>query len=286
MSSFLYSNLSIRLFSSIVLIPIIFGLVWVGDWVFNVAVVVFLFVSLKEWYNLSASNLSGRGKFFLYGIPLFLILVAMLKGLLFSVILSFCAIPLIWYYVFKQHQKVKPVWKARPYWVSFGFVYIFSSMFSLIHLRSNEEQGLVYIVYLLAVVWGTDIGAYVFGRLIGGAKLLPKISPKKTWAGLIGGMITAGIFGGLVEYWKLFGGFCFKGFGSGCLVFTFYDAACLGMILAIFAQVGDFAESYVKRRVDVKDSGKIIPGHGGLLDRIDGLLPVSILLNLIILLME
>jgi phosphatidate cytidylyltransferase len=111
-------------------------------------------------------------------------------------------------------------------------------------------------VWLLLVVWTTDIGAYFAGRSIGGPKLAPRISPGKTWAGLVGGMAAAGLVGGLLTALA----------GAG-----FWLAAGLGALLAAVAQAGDLFESRLKRHAGVKDSGHLIPGHGGLLDRIDGL---------------
>jgi phosphatidate cytidylyltransferase len=121
--------------------------------------------------------------------------------------------------------------------------------------------GFALALWTLAIVWATDIGAYFAGRAIGGPKLAPVISPNKTWAGLFGGMVLAGVAGGAITF-----------FGH-LPVLTYW----LAPLLAIAAQLGDLAESGMKRRAGVKDSGHILPGHGGLLDRIDGMLPVAIL---------
>ncbi len=252
------SNLVKRLLSAALLIPPVLGLIWMGGWLFNGMVACLLCIALYEWYGLTSPNLAGRGKFWAYGIPVILLCVAILKGLIYAVALSVLAAPLLWFYVDKQHQNIKPVWNGRALWAALGGVYLVAGFFSLIYLRSIESQGLVFIAYLIAVVWGTDTGAYVAGRTIGGAKILPKISPKKTWAGLIGGMVTAGVLGYVI----------IDGFAPELPAVW---AGLLGMVLAVLAQVGDFVESYAKRRADVKDSGALIPGHGGLLDRVDGL---------------
>ena len=115
-------------------------------------------------------------------------------------------------------------------------------------------------IWILLVVWASDIGAYAAGRLIGGPKLAPRISPNKTWAGLIGGVLAAAVT-------------------SASFVATLDGAdpgpaSLLGGALAIVAQAGDLVESWVKRRFGVKDTGTLIPGHGGLLDRVDALLAV------------
>jgi phosphatidate cytidylyltransferase len=143
--------------------------------------------------------------------------------------------------------------------VALGVGYIGTAAIALLFLR-EQPLGFLLTLWTLVIVWATDIGAYFAGRRIGGAKLAPAISPNKTWAGLIGGMIAAGIVGALIAY-------------AAHLPMM---ARWLGAPLAVVAQLGDLAESAMKRRAGVKDSGKILPGHGGLLDRIDGMLPVAI----------
>lgn len=142
-------------------------------------------------------------------------------------------------------------------WLPLGIVYIGFACLALLWLRSVPADGRDLVFWLLAVVWATDTGAYFAGRAIGGPRLAPRISPNKTWAGLIGGALAAGLVGvaaaGLL------------GRGATLLVIG-------GMVLAVVAQGGDLLESWCKRRFGVKDSSHIIPGHGGILDRVDGLL--------------
>lgn len=141
-------------------------------------------------------------------------------------------------------------------WLPLGIVYIGFACLAILWLRALP-QGRWLVLWLLAVVWATDTGAFFFGRAIGGPRLAPRISPNKTWAGLVGGTLTAALVGVL----------------AACLVGR--DAMPLvvgGMVLAIVAQGGDLLESWCKRRFGVKDSSHIIPGHGGILDRVDGLL--------------
>jgi phosphatidate cytidylyltransferase len=131
--------------------------------------------------------------------------------------------------------------------------------------------GVLLVVSLIGVVIATDVGAYFTGRTFGGPKIAPKISPSKTWSGLIGGMLTAGIWALLVAYlWLAIEGPPSSSFSRSNFLF----AAIAGALLAIVAQAGDFLESWLKRRAGVKDSSRLIPGHGGVFDRIDGLLPV------------
>lgn len=148
---------------------------------------------------------------------------------------------------------------SRPAgWPALGVLYLGGCMALLVWLRGDPETGRTAVLLLLAVVWATDTGAYVAGRTIGGPKLAPVISPNKTWAGLAGGVVCAAV-AGLIGEWVIdrqIGG----------------HLALLGGFLALIAQAGDLFESWVKRRFKVKDSGTIIPGHGGLLDRVDGLM--------------
>lgn len=138
--------------------------------------------------------------------------------------------------------------------LALGLIYVGLPVFALVWLRAQGEPGLLYAFWALGLVWATDIGAYFAGRAIGGPKIAPAISPNKTWAGLIGGMVSA--------------------LGFGLLLNTQlglpFALALASPLLAIAAQAGDFLESWLKRRAGVKDSGKILPGHGGALDRLDG----------------
>ncbi len=149
----------------------------------------------------------------------------------------------------------------RWLWLAAGAVYIAVPCIAIIWLRSDAAVGRQAIFWLFAVVWATDIGAYFAGRGIGGPKLAPRISPGKTWAGLLGGMVCAALVG-----------------AATALLLDLSRAAPLIVIsalLALVAQAGDLLESMVKRRFGVKDSGHLIPGHGGVLDRLDGLLTAA-----------
>jgi phosphatidate cytidylyltransferase len=145
--------------------------------------------------------------------------------------------------------------KAR---LGFGVAYVAFPAIALLFLR-EQPNGLLLALWTLATVWVTDIGAYFAGRSIGGPKLAPTVSPNKTWAGLIGGVISALILGLLL--WRFAG--------------LRLQLAFASPILAVIAQIGDLYESWLKRQAGVKDSGTILPGHGGVLDRLDGLAPVA-----------
>ena len=130
----------------------------------------------------------------------------------------------------------------------------------LMWLRHRPEVGLVDAVFLFLVIWGTDIGAYLAGRLIGGPKLAPRISPGKTWSGAIGGLLAGGLLGVGVALAS-----------KGSPVYAFGA----GLLVSLCAQLGDLMESAIKRKLGVKDSGQTIPGHGGLFDRLDGFLTAA-----------
>ena len=146
-------------------------------------------------------------------------------------------------------------------WYLSGFVYALVPALALLWIRERDTHGLALLVWVFIVTWSTDIGAYFAGRSFGKRKLAPAISPNKTVEGLYGGMIAATLFGGA---WAIS-----TGLGSALLG--------LAPLLAIIAQGGDLFESGMKRKAGVKDSGTWLPGHGGALDRLDGLVPVAAL---------
>ncbi|CAA7617341.1 Phosphatidate cytidylyltransferase [Candidatus Terasakiella magnetica] len=154
-------------------------------------------------------------------------------------------------------------------WAGAGAIYAGLPSVTMVWLREMPENGGALIGWLLMVVWATDIGAYAFGRLIGGPLLLPVVSPKKTWAGLLGGMLCAGLVGAITAN--------LLGQGNGIVL------ALVSAVTAVVAQIGDLFESWVKRRWGVKDSSTIIPGHGGVLDRVDGLLSASLVVAALVL---
>lgn len=155
--------------------------------------------------------------------------------------------------------------RLRPRWVAAGVIYISVPVVALVWLRA-DPGGARLILWLMATVWATDIGAFFAGRLIGGPKLAPRISPKKTWAGLLGAMASAGAVGALADL-------AVPGAPGAAAL------AAAGALLAVVAQAGDLGESWVKRRFGAKDSSGLIPGHGGLLDRVDGLLAAAVALG-------
>ena len=182
---------------------------------------------------------------------------------------------------------------SKAGWTLVGLIYAPVAAYILMDSRSGIE-GFFQILLLVTSVIGVDVGAYFAGRTIGGPKIAPSISPSKTWAGLFGGAVGASIaLGALAAAWRV-GGLCEAYYGIGkassdgtsfgfdgpCsvglapLISHIAQSLLAGTLVAIIAQAGDFFESWMKRRAGVKDSSNLIPGHGGLFDRVDGLLAV------------
>jgi phosphatidate cytidylyltransferase len=146
-------------------------------------------------------------------------------------------------------------------WIAGGILYSSSLVFSVGVLRADREWGYWAILYLFAIVWATDILGFFVGRVVGGPKLAPRLSPNKTWSGALGGAVGAVLAGAAVT-----------GYAG---VANLPAAVGLGLVLSAVSQAGDLFESAVKRRFGAKDAGHVIPGHGGFMDRLDGFLAAA-----------
>lgn len=251
------SDLKIRALSALVLAPIVLGAVWLGDLPFLLMIAVAIILMACEWARLTCapnwyiegcilavSGLAAAQLIVQSGetsgvLQISLVCVTILAGM-----------SLIGFMGWVRGEQLR--------WRLLGVPYISLGPASLVWLREQENVGLTLILWLLLVIWAMDIGAYFAGRAIGGPKLAPRVSPNKTWAGLIGGMTSAAIVGGAVA--------SVSGFRPVLLL------AVVSALLGAWSQAGDIAESYVKRHFGVKDMSNLIPGHGGILDRLDGLL--------------
>ena len=182
------------------------------------------------------------------------LLTAVAGGTLFALFVAAIATAM-----FYEWTRIARGWGAA--WYVGGFVYALVPALALLWIRERDAHGLDLLVWAFIVTWSTDIGAYFAGRRFGRRKLAPAISPGKTVEGLYGGVAAATLFGGA---WALA-----TGLGIALLA--------LAPVLAIAAQAGDLFESSMKRRAGIKDSGTWLPGHGGVLDRLDGLVPVAVL---------
>jgi phosphatidate cytidylyltransferase len=257
---------ALRLVSALAMMPIALVLVILGDWPFACLIGLAVVLMAIEWRQLTSARFGGVGSDLaaasVAGLGLAVVLLAAsgrpAEALLVLVVGALAA------------GLIAALVGASAVWIGLGAAYLALPALALVWLRDLPQFGLQLVVWLLAVVWATDILAYVVGRKVGGPRLAPSISPGKTWSGLCGGVVAATLAGALTA-WAL---------GSERLL----QAAWLGGALAVVSQIGDLIESVLKRRAGVKDSGTLIPGHGGVLDRLDGLIlaaPVLAVLKLI-----
>ena len=182
------------------------------------------------------------------------LMLAFMGGNLFAIFVAAAATAM-----FYEWTRIVRGWGIG--WYLAGFVYALLPALALLWIRERADHGFFLLLWVFIVTWSTDIGAYFVGRSFGRKKLAPSISPGKTVAGLYGGIAVAGLIGAA---WVMA-----TGLGPALLL--------LAPVLALAAQGGDLFESWMKRRADVKDSGNLLPGHGGVLDRLDGLVPVAVL---------
>jgi phosphatidate cytidylyltransferase len=260
-------GLTLRVLSALAMMPVALGLVVLGGWPFACLVGLAAVLMAVEWRQLTLARFGGLGGGLAGASVACLGLAVVLlagSGLPFEALLALLGGALIAGLI---------AWRlgAPPLWIGLGAAYLALPALALIWLRGLPQFGLQIVVWLLAVVWTTDILAYLVGRNVGGPRLAPSISPGKTWSGLCGGVLAAALAGG-VTAWAI---------GSERVA----QAAGLGGLVAIVSQIGDLIESTLKRRAGVKDSGTLIPGHGGVLDRLDGLIlaaPVLALLALML----
>jgi phosphatidate cytidylyltransferase len=245
------SNLQTRVLSAAVLIAIVLPVTWYGGLPFRVFCAVIGAAMLYEWLRMTADVARDHK----------LILAAMLGAVL---LLLIAAAPAHFVLAALAAAIVGAVALGRVRGAggeaAIGLGYAGFSAVSLALLRDDDRQGLLAILFLFAVVWATDICAYFVGRAVGGPKLAPAISPGKTWSGAIGGT-AGGIAAGMALAW-------YAGFAG-------FATALVCLILSAVGQVGDLFESSIKRRHGAKDSSNLIPGHGGVMDRVDALVAAA-----------
>ncbi len=251
-------ELKLRIISAIVLAVIVLTITWIGGQTFVLLWAVAAFFILKEFTSICGKSISLSHKMVSFA-ALFLIIAAWLIGdrqTAFVLFVSGFAVLAIWQFIF-----------SRSIWAACGLAYATLPFFAMSDLRSDNYNGLIVILLVYACVWGADVFAYFSGRTIGGPKLAPRISPNKTWSGFIGSLFGALLLSYLVNI--------VAGFET---VFVFF---IIILLAAVVSQLGDLMESSIKRKFDVKDSGTIIPGHGGVLDRTDGLIVAAVFLWLV-----
>jgi phosphatidate cytidylyltransferase len=257
-----WGDLSRRVASALVLLPVALVCIWAGGYAFLLFVTIGCTVLASEWVTMCGYS-SPDPVYFWF--PAVLAFVAVLSGLDIpwaglAIVLLGSAAAALWG---GQPRSPRDGTLAHPKLeLAFGVPYIGLAAAALPWLRADPVAGLANTLFVLVVIWASDIGAYVIGRIVGGPKLARSISPGKTWSGAAGGLASAAI-GGLVV--------------AACLPSGISPSHATGpaIFLGIISQAGDLLESALKRHFGVKDSGRIIPGHGGLLDRLDALLAVA-----------
>ncbi|OYY72204.1 MAG: phosphatidate cytidylyltransferase [Sphingomonas sp. 28-63-12] len=232
-------------------------MLWLGGIAFWLTTVLLGLGVIVEWANLAkADAATKRLMLFTLSVPLAIMCPLAAGPNFFALGLIFAAA------IFTLATTRRPDLAA-------GMLYTGLPVLALLLIR-KQPDGLMMTIWAMALVWVCDVGAFFVGRAIGGVRLAPMISPNKTWAGFVGGMVAAAAFGAVMHIgwglpWRL----------------TLATPA-----LAIVAQAGDLYESWLKRRAGVKDSGTLLPGHGGLMDRVDGLIPVAPIAAFLVMLPE
>ncbi|CAA7616024.1 phosphatidate cytidylyltransferase [Magnetospirillum sp. UT-4] len=246
-----------RVLSALVMAPPALAAIWLGGYAFAALAAVAVVVMVWEWHRMA---LGGMGATWWIGA------LAGAGAALAAVDFPAAALALIAAATVAAAATAPGSGERRHLWAAMGVLYAGLPSLALVWLRGDSDLGRITVIWLFLLVWATDIGAYAAGRTIGGPLLMPRVSPKKTWAGLLGGVASAALVG--------------LAMGAAVGHAGLAGLAVASGVLAVVAQAGDLFESWVKRHFGVKDSSNIIPGHGGLLDRVDGLLAAAALVAL------
>jgi phosphatidate cytidylyltransferase len=246
------SDLPLRLASALVLAPVAVGAAYFGGWFFVVFCLIAAIAVLWEWDTIVTPS----------SVPP--VLAVGVAPLLFAAVLAGMGrtiTPALLIAIGACGAAVFAPVKRRE-WTAAGVVYAGALLLAPIFLRRDPDFGLLAIIYLFAIVWTTDSAAYFIGRAIGGPKLWPRVSPKKTWSGAVGGTLAATALGAAVVV--------------SSTPISLAPLILIGIVLSIVSQAGDLFESALKRRFGVKDASNLIPGHGGVMDRLDGFLTAAV----------
>ena len=254
----LSDNLFKRVVSALSLLPVVLGLIYLGGWYFFGLLAVGAVLMLREWYALT--HVETPATFTPYVVSILLAgFVTAMPQAFSAIVITIVVLGLAGIILSQSPRKIADSagGSAGIMNAAVGGAYVTIAIVSMAWLRAQDEHGLL-VIWLFFAVWAMDVGGYFAGKGIGGPKLAPVISPKKTWAGLFGGMVLAALVSLAIS-----------------LLFDLGDPLLMpfaAAIVAVIAQMGDLYESAVKRALDQKDSGNLIPGHGGVLDRVDGLI--------------
>ena len=247
-------ELKLRIFSALILAPIVLAAIFVGRPYLEIVMILAGLAMAWEWDRMCGDQKFGPGGMVACAALIGVGLAVWLDRYDFALIVIGAA-------TLAGYAVARLTGIDRPGWASASAIVIGVPCVAAIWLRSDPEFGLGMTIWLVGVIWATDFGGYVFGRAIGGAKLVPRISPGKTWSGLGGAVAMAAVWGLAWAYWSSMP--------------QPWMICMLGGVMAVVAQCGDLGVSSVKRRFGVKDASNLIPGHGGVLDRFDGLLSTA-----------
>ena len=252
-------NLLMRVIAGVVLAPVAIAIAYVGGWLWTTLVTLAAIGLYIEWLTIVGAVRETRvvaSGVIALAIAGFCFALGRIDAALPALVLGLAGVALL-----------SP---DRRGWTPGGFGYAAVAQIASVLVRLDAEMGFVALVFVLLIVWVTDIGGYVAGRGIGGPKLWPRVSPKKTWAGAFGGFLASLI---VAAGFAVFG----SNKADPALTLKMGPLLLLAAVLSIASQLGDLFESAVKRRFGVKDSSHIIPGHGGLMDRLDGFVAAVVL---------
>ncbi|QFU16412.1 phosphatidate cytidylyltransferase [Microvirga thermotolerans] len=261
------SELAKRVASAVVLIPLALAVAWEGGWAFALFWLAAGIAMMVEWTNMTRVE-PRRPVQAALGLGLAALTFALLNGLSLAAGTAVLVATAVLGAALARGGQGK-------LWAVGGFAY--GAVIVLVPpiVREHPYLGLVGLLWMFAVVWATDIAAYFTGRRLGGPKLWPRVSPKKTWSGFAGGLV-AGTLGGFLVVWVS------QRFGW-IQPFSLRNTVLLSIVASVASQLGDLGESALKRHCDVKDSSHLIPGHGGVMDRLDGFWAVSLILGAVLL---
>lgn len=247
-------ELGLRIAAAAVLIPLVLAVVWMGGWGFALLLVLAGGLMAREW-----CAIVHRGQPAQLALHVLAVAAAAVVSALYGGLAALAYVAALWLAAVLHARASMP---EHGFWAMVGVGYVALPVLALMAMRADPAYGLVAVVWLMVVVWSADTAAYAAGRGIGGPKLAPSISPNKTWSGLAGAAVGAALAGGLVGWLA----------GLPRLIPVVLIAGLLGIV----EQLGDLFESQLKRHHGVKESGAVIPGHGGMLDRVDGLVAASL----------
>lgn len=225
--------------------------IWSDTTVFALYLLAFALLAVREWQRMTEPQNWETSVHYQYSILVLIAIVQMMFATSTALMLLIVMPFLMW-------MIAMYIGLARPLWFACSVIYLALPVLSLLYVHEHSTIGSAAVTYFFGIVWATDTAAYVIGRRMGGSLLAPDVSPQKTWSGFVGGLLAgtlAGVLGGLILE-----------------THQFMETFVLAIVISLAAQGSDLIESAMKRFYNIKDSGGLIPGHGGILDRIDSLM--------------